>query len=154
MLWDVMDNGHVLVRLRSTGASAKMLDRDDVNRYIANIAGDLTATLGIDIVTHQMADIGDGQQIGVAIRPERILLSSEKPGDIENEGCGVLVRYDIHRLALIIVVDQVFADAFLERSGEMVPRCRGRELRGGRLNLAGTKCGAFHRPLLESVRVR
>ena len=54
MLWDVDDNGRMMVRLRSTGASAKMLDRDDVNRYVAHISDDLSATLGIDIVTNEL----------------------------------------------------------------------------------------------------
>jgi putrescine transport system ATP-binding protein len=44
--------------------------------------------LGIDIVAHRSPDIDDGKQVGVAIRPERIALSSEKPGDVENSAPG------------------------------------------------------------------
>ncbi len=54
MLWNVEDNGKVLVRLKSIGAGAQMLDRDQVNRYIGNIVGDLSATMGVDIVTDEL----------------------------------------------------------------------------------------------------
>jgi hypothetical protein len=54
MLWSVDDEGRVLIRLKSTGASAQMLDRDKVNRYIGNIVGDVSATMGVDIVTDEL----------------------------------------------------------------------------------------------------
>lgn len=54
MLWSVEDDGNVLVRLKSSGDSAQMLTKDSVNRYIANIVGDLQATLGIEIVTNEL----------------------------------------------------------------------------------------------------
>jgi len=44
--------------------------------------------LGIDIVTREKIDTGDGKPVGVAIRTERTLLSSEKPGDVENSAPG------------------------------------------------------------------
>ena len=44
--------------------------------------------LGVDIVTDRTHETGDGSPVAVAIRPERIVLSSEKPGDVENSAPG------------------------------------------------------------------
>jgi len=42
------------------------------------------AALGIDIVTSPTRGIGDGRQVGVAVRPERITLSAARPEGVEN----------------------------------------------------------------------
>lgn len=54
MLWNVDDNGHMLVRLRSEGAGVSMLTKDSVNRYVANIVGDLSETMGVEVDTREL----------------------------------------------------------------------------------------------------
>lgn len=54
MLWNVDDSGQMLVRMRSAGPSVSLLDRNVVNRYIANIVGDVSDTLGVEIVTNEL----------------------------------------------------------------------------------------------------
>ena len=44
--------------------------------------------LGIDIVTYPTRGIGDGRKVGVAVRPERVVLSKDKPTDLENAAPG------------------------------------------------------------------
>ena len=46
------------------------------------------AALGIDIVTSPTEGIDDGRQVGVAVRPERITLSTDKPDGVANSAQG------------------------------------------------------------------
>jgi hypothetical protein len=54
MIWQVSDEGRLVVRLRASGEQAIRVARAHADRYVANIVGDLSATLGIDVVTDEL----------------------------------------------------------------------------------------------------
>ncbi len=94
----VMDRGAIA----QFGAPAEVYERP-ASRFVAEFFGGANIlegeasgrlvrcpALGIDIVTDRTSDIGDGKPIGVAIRPERIVLSSDRPEDAENRAPGAV----------------------------------------------------------------
>jgi len=50
MIWSVEADGHVLVRMRSQGAAARRLDREQVQTYIDGISTDMTSG-GVEVTT-------------------------------------------------------------------------------------------------------
>jgi hypothetical protein len=54
MIWQVSDEGRIEVRLRAEGEQAIKVARAHADRYIGNIVGDLSATLGVDVVTTEL----------------------------------------------------------------------------------------------------
>ena len=64
--------------------SANILEGEAAGRLVRCPA------LGIDIKTDHAADAGDGRRVGVAIRPERIALSTHRPEGADNAAMGVV----------------------------------------------------------------
>jgi hypothetical protein len=54
MMWQVSDEGKVEVRLRAEGEQAIRVAREHADRFIGNIVGDLSATLGVDVTTDEL----------------------------------------------------------------------------------------------------
>jgi len=54
MIWQVGDEGRIEVRLRASGEQAIRVARVHADRYIGNIVGDLSATLGVDVTTNEL----------------------------------------------------------------------------------------------------
>lgn len=54
MIWQVSDEGRVEVRLKATEEQAIRVARASAERFIANVVGDLTATMSIDLVTDEL----------------------------------------------------------------------------------------------------
>lgn len=53
MIWNVADDGHIIVRLRATGSAASMLNRVRAERYVNRIVEDL-ANSGVTVATHDI----------------------------------------------------------------------------------------------------
>ena len=92
----VMDKGDIA----QFGAPAALYERP-ASRFVAEFFGGANVlegevsgrvvrcrALGIDVVAQPTADIGDGTLVGVAIRAERIALSSAKPAGVDNSAPG------------------------------------------------------------------
>ena len=54
MFWHVDDRGTMVLMLTASGEETRTLTKDAVNRFIANVIGDLAATYFIDIVTDEL----------------------------------------------------------------------------------------------------
>jgi hypothetical protein len=54
MMWQVSDEGKVEIRLKARGEQAIRVVRVKADRYVASIVGDLSATLGTDVVTDEL----------------------------------------------------------------------------------------------------
>jgi hypothetical protein len=54
MMWQVSDNGRIEMKLRASGERAVRASRQEADRYVGNIVGDLSATLGIEVTTNEL----------------------------------------------------------------------------------------------------
>jgi hypothetical protein len=54
MMWDVSDEGKIVVRLRAEGEAAKLMTRDRVDAYINEIIRDLSTSQGVEVVTDEL----------------------------------------------------------------------------------------------------
>jgi len=54
MMWYVTDEGRIEIRLRAEGEEAIKVARVKAQTFIANIVGDLSDNLGIDVITDEM----------------------------------------------------------------------------------------------------
>jgi len=54
MIWQVTDEGTIEIRLRASGEQAIRVARVKADEFVANIVGDLNATMGIEIVTDEL----------------------------------------------------------------------------------------------------
>jgi hypothetical protein len=54
MIWEVADDGRMTVRIRAEGMAAVNDVRAEAGRFVANMVGDLSVTMGIDVVTNEM----------------------------------------------------------------------------------------------------
>jgi hypothetical protein len=54
MLWQVLDTGHVEVRIRSEGIDEVSAAKVQGDQLVANILGDLETTLGIEVTRDEL----------------------------------------------------------------------------------------------------
>jgi hypothetical protein len=54
MIWEVTDDGRIKLLLRASGENARKITRAQADRYIANIVGDLSTTMSIEVTTDEL----------------------------------------------------------------------------------------------------
>ena len=54
MMWQVSDDGKIVVKLHAENEAVHQMTRDKADAYIANIIGDLSVSQGVEVVTNEL----------------------------------------------------------------------------------------------------